>query len=84
MYPVVVHCLESHMYNNFNMTDLLQLYHMSYSYNIIILNDYISIIQLHYHYAMLQCSYIGPILLNMILKRKFVIHFVSGWHDYYI
>ena len=55
------------------MADLLQLYCSSYSNNFTIFNDCIMV-----------CSYVWPILLNMILMRKLLIHFVSGWHDYYV
>ena len=49
-------------------------------------NDYISIVRLQpvagvIHYAMLQCSYIWPIMLNIMSMRKLVPHFVPncGW-----
>ena len=33
---------------------------------------------------MLQCSYILPVMVNIMLMSKLVPHFMPHWHDYYI
>ena len=39
---------------------------------------------LYISYAMLQCSNIQPIKLNVMLMRKLAHHFVPSWHDHYV
>ena len=50
-------------------------------YNLVIFNDYISIITVVF-YSMLCCS---ALILDIIimLMRKLASHFVPHWHDYY-